>query len=204
MKSGWSATQYFKVNSVGIKRRTIRGFTVVQMLLLLVSVLVYVWNFSPETFTQFLGKDVDISAGKFAESLRDARSSAQDRKVNVTVCKTDDGKKCNAKLQWQSGWMYFADVNGNGKVDSADDEILKVVPAIGKGTTIGSHNVVLSSITFAAAGHTLSRKGNPVAGKFVFCDGYRFNDSSRIVTFNYQGTVHLEFTRDVTNVSCGG
>lgn len=184
--------------------RSNKGFTVVQMLIILASVMLFVWYFSPESYTQFLGKKVDITAAKFAESLRDARRDAKGRKTTVTLCKSGDGKQCNARLQWQAGWMTFTDVNGNGKVDSADDEILKVVPAVEKGTTIGSHKVVLSSVTFAAAGHTLSRKGNPVAGKFIFCDGYKFNGSSRIVTFNYQGAVHIESPHNVANVSCGG
>lgn len=173
------------------------------MLIMLVGVLLFVGYFSPETFTRYLGKKVDVSAAKFADSLRDARSDAKDRKIIVTLCKSDTGRQCKPKLQWQAGWMYFADVNGNGKVDSPEDEILNVVPAIGQGTTIGSHGVVLSSITFAPAGHTLSKKGNPVAGKFVFCEGNEFNDSARIVSFNYQGSVHVESPHNAKNMSCG-
>lgn len=205
LKSGVPSTaQLFRVNSVAIRRRVSEGFTVVQMLIMLASVLLFVWYFSPETFTRFIGKQVDVSAAKFATSLRDARNDAKDRKIIVTLCKSDDGKQCNTRLQWQAGWMYFADVNGDAKVDFSEDEVLNFVPAIGKGTTIGSQNVVLSSITFAPAGHTLSKKGNPVAGKFVFCNGYKFNDSSRIVSFNYQGSVHVESPHGATNMRCGG
>lgn len=184
--------------------RSNKGFSVVQMLIMLIAVALFVGYFSPESFTQFLGKKVDVSAAKFAESLRDARSNAKDRKTTVTLCKSADGKQCNARLQWQAGWMTFTDDNGNGKVDSSDDEILSVNHVVDKGTTIGTHNVVVSSVTFAAAGHTMSRKGNPVAGKFIFCDGYVYNDSSRIVTFNYHGSVHVESAQSSSNMICGG
>ncbi len=67
--------------------------------------------------------------------LNYARSEAVKRGYKVTVCPSDDGAVCSGKAQWQSGWITFADSNGNGAVDAAET-ILRVHEKLNDGNTL--------------------------------------------------------------------
>jgi type IV fimbrial biogenesis protein FimT len=54
-----------------------------------------------------------------------ARSEAIRRSMTVTVCATTTFTSCGTAAAWPSGWLAFADTNGNG-TRQADEDILQM------------------------------------------------------------------------------
>lgn len=67
--------------------------------------------------------------------LQLARSEAIKRVAQVTLCKSSDGTACSTTSNWQTGWIVFADTNGNEAVDSGET-IIKVHQALESGVTL--------------------------------------------------------------------
>jgi type IV fimbrial biogenesis protein FimT len=82
---------------------------------------------------------------EFITALNLARSEAIKRGNPVTVCRTINGLRCegdddiNGQKDWSQGWIVFSDINGNGQVNSTQDEILRVRQALGEGYTLRSN-----------------------------------------------------------------
>lgn len=82
---------------------------------------------------------------EFTAALNFARSEAIKRGNPVTICRTISGFRCegesdiNGQKDWSKGWIVFSDINGNGQVNSTQDEILRVRQALGEGYTLRSN-----------------------------------------------------------------
>jgi type IV fimbrial biogenesis protein FimT len=68
-------------------------------------------------------------ANQLFEDLAFARSEAIKRGVRVVVCSSNAGTKCTDDIDWQVGWMVFADVNSDASFTSGET-ILKVHEAL--------------------------------------------------------------------------
>lgn len=85
---------------------------------------------------------------EFVSALNFARSEAIKRASKVTVCRSTSGKRCdripdiNGQKDWSAGWIVFSDLNGNGQVNPAQDEILRVRRALESGYTLRSNSKV--------------------------------------------------------------
>lgn len=93
---------------------------------------------------------------EFIGALNFARSEAIKRGNRVTVCRSLSGTQCdrvpdvNGQKDWSVGWMVFSDLNGNGKFNSTQDEILRVRRALDSGYTLRSNARV--RITYKSTG----------------------------------------------------
>ena len=92
-----------------------------------------------------------------------ARSEAIKEGQTVTVCSsanpTSVAPTCAGTVTWQSGWIVFSDVNGNGAVD-ATDTVLRVQRAFPVGDTFNSNNNI-TAVTFNREGFAM-QLANPV------------------------------------------
>jgi type IV fimbrial biogenesis protein FimT len=61
---------------------------------------------------------------------------------------------CSGATTWQTGWIVFSDVNGNGTVDAPQDIILRVERAFSFGDTFNANNG-MSTVTFNREGFAL-------------------------------------------------
>jgi type IV fimbrial biogenesis protein FimT len=88
------------------------------------------------------------------------RSAAIRTGLPVTLCPSTDGLNCAAQSQsWQTGWIVFSDVNGNGTVD-AGDSILRVQTAFPTTDTfVADQNIF--AVTFNREGFALNLPGTP-------------------------------------------
>ena len=68
-------------------------------------------------------------ANQLLEDLALARSEAIKRGVRVVVCPSSDGTSCSGSSSWASGWITYADKNGNNALNS-DDTIIRVHEAL--------------------------------------------------------------------------
>jgi len=100
-------------------------------------------------------KNVSISY-EFVSALNFARSEAIKRGNRVTICRTISGTQCegeadvNGKKDWSKGWIVFSDINGNGRVNTTQDEILLVHHALADGFSLRSNAKV--RVTFKPIG----------------------------------------------------
>jgi type IV fimbrial biogenesis protein FimT len=82
-------------------------------------------------------------------SMTFARSEAIKRGMPVTLCASADGATCLGTPTWQTGWIVFTDVNGDGTVGTK----LKVTPALKSTDDIQADNAV-AAVTFGRDGFT--------------------------------------------------
>jgi type IV fimbrial biogenesis protein FimT len=79
-----------------------------------------------------------------------ARSESVKEGLFVTVCASANQTQCSASSNWSTGWIVFADTNGNKTVDGADN-ILRAQGALNGGTTMAADNT-FTAVTFNREG----------------------------------------------------
>lgn len=96
----------------------------------------------------------DGLVGNVVAGLNFARSEAIRRGCRITACPSADGLRCNGDTHWETGWIVFADINGNGERDS-QETILRRQDADGSdGTLRGARTKLAYQSTGIAAGYT--------------------------------------------------
>jgi type IV fimbrial biogenesis protein FimT len=91
-----------------------------------------------------------------------ARSEAIKQGVNVVTCPSTDQSTCSGSSYWQSGWIMFTDINGNGSLDSGKDTLLRVQKAFAStGDTFQMGDNTVTSITYNREGFAV---GLPTGG----------------------------------------
>jgi type IV fimbrial biogenesis protein FimT len=86
-----------------------------------------------------------------------ARSEAVKEGSTVTICTSSDGASCltgsTANNGWNSGWIVFSDLNGNGTFDTGADALIKV------GAQFKSNDVITTAGTTGISSITFNREG---------------------------------------------
>lgn len=103
------------------------------------------------------------AATAFSNQLQLARNSAIQRNQKVTLCKSDNGTQCSTSSHWEQGWILFENLDGDGRVDSADT-ILQQHNAIPTGITLRGVGNFKNRITYKPTGDSTS------FSRLVFCD----------------------------------
>lgn len=81
-----------------------------------------------------------------------ARSEAIKEGRPVTICTSAAGLKCDATVNWESGWIVFMDLNGNAQVDAAANElVLRTQAGFGNTDTFRADNNI-QFVTFNREG----------------------------------------------------
>lgn len=134
------------------------------------------------------GRAVDSQAQELSASMRLARSEALKRGMEVSVCSsttTSSTPTCSSTAAWVSGWVVFADYDGNGTLDGNDFVIKVQTPTKG-----------VQSLTTTATRVTFARSGIAVSGaasfKVVPQTDTSSKDYTRTVCVNMQGRVSME------------
>lgn len=97
-------------------------------MLVVLAIVAILATFAAPSFGQlFARRAVIAAASTLASDYRYARSEAIKLSGYVTVCRSTDGTSCATTAgSWHTGWLVFADNDGNGTLDSGTDEILRV------------------------------------------------------------------------------
>ena len=97
-------------------------------------------------------------------TLLSAMTHATVTGAEVVVCASPDGGDCNGSIDWSSGWIAFADLDGN-RSRGANETLLRREPALHAGvhlrSTAGRKRIVLQPQGGAAAGSNVT---------FTLCD----------------------------------
>ncbi|WP_187471156.1 GspH/FimT family pseudopilin [Luteimonas viscosa] len=109
-------------------RRKVRGFTLVELLLVLTIVVVCATVALPAMGGLLERQRAGAAMGALATQMQLARMAAITYRQAVILCPSRSGIACDAAEDWSGGWMVFLDRDGNRQPDSAGD-ILRVESA---------------------------------------------------------------------------
>jgi len=106
-----------------------RGFSLVETMATVAITAVGV-TLSVPALQTFIADGRRVASGnELVATMHAARSAAITRNVQVTVCPSHDGRRCD-DADWHHGWIWFADADQDRHVDP--DE-----PILGAGTGLG-------------------------------------------------------------------
>lgn len=159
------------------------GFTLIELMVTIAVLGILLSIAIPSFQNMVLNSRITAQANQAITALNYARSEAVKRAAPVTVCSTNGGAACAGSTNWSTGWMVFADADGDGTVD-AGEAVLRVWPALGGGNTLnaGAH----LRVTFTATGFATGFNDT-----FRLCDS-RGKDHARAIIINAMGRSYVE------------
>ena len=125
----------------------------------------------------------------FVSSMHLARNMAITTNARVTVCASAAGENCQS-VNWDNGWIVFADNNSNQQVDG-DESIIATSEAI-DGLTIQSGDFS-RFLMYRPNGRIMNNSINGNAGEFTVCD-YRGIEHAKVVIVDLSGRPKLSET----------
>jgi len=149
-------------NSPGALRRVhrMRGMTMVELLMVIVVVAILMTIGVPSYRYVTNSNRVASEVNSLLGDLQYARGEAIRTGSNVIVCISTNQTSCTgATGSWHTGWIVFADLNGNGAVDA--NELLRAQKPFTSTDTLTAG--AFSAVTFTREGFAT---GVP-AGQFV-------------------------------------
>jgi type IV fimbrial biogenesis protein FimT len=132
-----------------------------------------------------------------------ARAEAIKQGQTVTVCVSVDGASCSAgNVNWQNGWIIFADVNGNQVFTAGADTLLRVQSAFTSTDTFVANNA-LSAVTFNREGFATGAAG-VAAGTLIALHAVPVNNAStRCLSVTQVGLLTVQTYNQINNgVTC--
>lgn len=154
------------------------GFTLIELMVTIAVLAILLSIGIPSYQNMVLNNRIVAQANQVVTALNYARSEAVKRAASATVCSTNGGAACAGSTNWSTGWMVFADANGNGTVDGGET-VLRVWPALNAGNTLNTGD--RQRITFNATGFATG-----FDGVFRLCDK-RGAAEARAISINAMG-----------------
>jgi type IV fimbrial biogenesis protein FimT len=186
----------------GGRMRTARGFTIIEMMMVIAFIVILITMAAPSMRTMILTNQVRSFSGDLLGDLALARSEASKRSANVVVCTSSDQSTCDSTADWTTGWVVFVDADRNGSRNTAGtaEPILRLKDVDNGGTTLNPEKTVVQ-ITNAGAPKVLTFQsiGTGTSGDIVICPrGFKTADSGvkgRKISLNVLGKLQ---TADAT------
>lgn len=161
-------------------RRT-RGFTLIEMIVVLAVVSVLIAALAPSFRGLLQDNLAAVHAETLMSSLNMARSEAIKRNLRVALCKSGDGANCATAGDWAQGWLVFVDRDSDGTLDSGE-ELLQVEAPLAGNFTLNNTNAD-KWYAYRPDGSAAS-SGGLVTGTFRICphEEQYFPHARRVVT----------------------
>ncbi len=139
--------------------RTASGVTLIELLVTITIVAIVAVFGIPSYRSATTANRMAAEINSLTGDLQYARAEAIKDGQPVTVCVSTTGTNCAGSNTWQSGWIVFADANGNKTVNTSGthpDTILRYQQAFSGndtliGTATGSHGGLVA-VTFNRGG----------------------------------------------------
>lgn len=173
-----------------------RGFTLVE-LIVTVTILAVLMAFAGPAMVDFVAaRAAEAQAEELVSSLRQARSEAMKRRVEVTLCAgkdlEDSKAACSGSKDWSGGWVSFVDYDADATRDDNEGLVRVVTGQSG----LKSNNASAQSITMARTGILLLADAAPIADdtdQRILVQTLKGSDrAARTVCINKQGRVSVQ------------
>lgn len=169
------------------------GFTLIEILMAFVVAAILMSLAAPSMTRMIFDTRIRSQASDLVANLAIARSEAAKRGVRVTICTstsyTSSSPSCTGggASAWNTGYIIFADQNGDGTFNSGTDVVLKVGEPLAGGNTLASSGfnapAAADKIQYRPSGNT----NLPAAGgSFKLCDS-RSGDFGRLISISATG-----------------
>lgn len=161
------------------------GFSLIELVITMSIMLIAVGIAAPSISIMLKESQIQAQLDKFIIALNYARSEAIKRNQNVVLCPRATATSCGT-VNWEDGWLIYADVTNPGVLDVPGDTILKQQIALPANTTLrvtpGSASNFETSVTYNRSGRTTA------SDSFVLCDsrGFRGN-ATRVISVSPTG-----------------
>ncbi|GAA5185069.1 Tfp pilus assembly protein FimT/FimU [Niveibacterium umoris] len=97
-----------------------KGFTLIELMFVM-AVTAILMAIAVPSFSDLIARQrIASAASDFSTDLALARMEAMRRGGRATVCASTDGTTCAGGTAWRTGWIVFADTNGNGAHEAAE------------------------------------------------------------------------------------
>jgi len=151
------------------------GFTLIELMITLVVVIILVAIAAPSFTSMIRENRAATQANNLLSSLQVARSEAINRGVRVSMRRLS-----NTNSVWEDGWRIFTDWNGDLQIPNANlnikdcsvdgqDCLLMEQQALGNNITIRTGGAFLVGLTFLPSGEIISAGGGLGIGTFSLC-----------------------------------
>ncbi|MBB6091847.1 type IV fimbrial biogenesis protein FimT [Povalibacter uvarum] len=164
------------MNNISVIRapNAVRGFTLIELMVTL-SVAALLIGLAAPSFREIrIRNELSTYANELISSINLARSEAVRRGRPVVICPSTNSSACGGT--WSEGWITFADLDGNGERNAADENerVLKAQGPVSANYSIDGE-AFPDGLTYKADGSTES------TGLFVICNQGRINGARAVV-----------------------
>ena len=168
-----------------LAHRDNRGFTLVEMIIT-VAIAAIVLGMGIPGFQQLIRANRTVTeVNRLVTALSLARSEAVKRNVTVAICRAS-GSNCSNAVNWENGWVVFADnLIQNGTID-AGEQRLQVYEGMPQGYTLSPGPTFANWIAFQPTGQMLG-SGGAAADSFRVCDDTQTPAERRLIQVNLVG-----------------
>ena len=186
-----------------LKISKIRGVTLFELMIVL-SIAGIILTLGVPSFQAVIANQRMTGAtNEMVMSLNLAKSEAVKRVAYVSICKSSNGLTCNAAVEWDAGWIVFANTT-NANLDSVDvgDELIRVHPQLRDSLTFVSIGNIDSFLSFRPTGTVGTAVAN-LTGTLTICDD-RGAASARGIVLGPSGRWHVstDLAHDGTALVC--
>ncbi len=165
-----------------------RGFTLIELLITVVIVAIMLAVAAP-SFTALINSNAIASqTNYFSSAIGTARSEAITRNTPVIMCKRNN-LTCSNGVQWENGWIIFADNDGDDALDSGEE--LRYMDALRNDYTLRPSTATLNWLRFQPDGKVSSNLTTFSGVTFRLCAPDADTTESRAISFNFVGQARL-------------
>lgn len=165
-----------------------KGFTLIE-LLIAIGITGILLTIAVPAMDNFVSNARQTGAiNDFVSTIHRARSTAITTNSRVTICPSSNGTSCE-KVEWNKGWIVFADPDSDQVVDA--DETVIAANGEAEGLTIKSSDFG-SHILYRPNGRVMNSKVTGSTGDFTVCDS-RGADHAKVMIMDLSGRPRLSY-----------
>jgi type IV fimbrial biogenesis protein FimT len=148
--------------------RKTAAFTLVEVLVAVTIALALAATVTPSFRDWLAAYQLANHARQLAATMTQARTEAIRRGHRVNLCKSPDRQRCADRGVWNSGFLVFVDVNGDGQVDD-DEPLLAIEGPAPPGITVQANRPLDGYVSYTSIGHARMLNGALQMGTFTVC-----------------------------------